>query len=78
LYYPVEVTTGGSNIFALFADPDDIRLKVPIPDVYPTKNIIEDSIRFSLEYYYNEGVGNGKKYRLIDIDEEETTPSHFS
>jgi hypothetical protein len=43
LYFPVE-TTGG-NIFALFQDPDDIRLKDPFPGAYPTKNIIERNIR---------------------------------
>jgi hypothetical protein len=52
LFYPVESTTGGSNIFALFQDPDDIRLKAPTPDAYPAKNTIEDSIRFSLDCYY--------------------------
>ncbi|MGB6530068.1 MAG: hypothetical protein WBF33_18340 [Candidatus Nitrosopolaris sp.] len=58
LFFPVETTTSGSNIFALFQDPDDIRLKAPSRDAFPTKNLIEDSIRISLEYYYKEGVGN--------------------
>ncbi|MGA9154569.1 MAG: hypothetical protein WBZ36_28625 [Candidatus Nitrosopolaris sp.] len=74
IFFPVEATTGGSNIFALFQDPDDIRLKAPIPNAYPTKNLIEDSIRISLEYYYKEGVGNERKYRLIDVDGKEITP----
>lgn len=78
LFSPVETTTGGSNIFALFQDPDDIRLKASTPDVYPTKNIIEDSIRFSLECYYKEGVGNGTKYRLIDVDGKEITPNELA
>jgi hypothetical protein len=78
LYYPVETTNGESNIFALFQDPDDIRLKAPTPDAYPTKNIIEDSIRISLEYYYKEGVGNGTKYRLIDVDGKEITPRELA
>jgi hypothetical protein len=77
LFFPVETTTGGSNIFALFQDPDDIRLKAPTPDAYPTKNIIEDSIRFLLECYYKEGVGNGTKYRLLDVDGKEITPSEL-
>jgi hypothetical protein len=78
LFLPVEATTGGSNIFALFQDPDDIRLKAPTPDAYPTKNIIEDSIRFSLEYCYKEGVGNIRKYRLIDVDGKEITPTELA
>jgi hypothetical protein len=76
LYFPVETT--GSNIFALFQDPDDIRLKAPIRSAYPTKNIIEDSIRFSLECYYKWGVGNGTRYRLIDVDGKEITPSELA
>jgi hypothetical protein len=78
LFLPVEATTGGSNIFALFQDPDDIRLKAATPDAYPTKNIIEDSIRFSLECYYKEGVGNERKYRLIDVDGKEITPNELA
>ena len=78
LFLPVEATTGGSNIFALFQDPDDMRLKAPYPSAYPTKNIIEDSIRFSLEYYYKEGVGNEEKYRLIDVDGKGITPTELA
>ena len=78
LFSPVETTTGGSNIFALFQDPDDIRLKAPNPEAYPTKNVIEDSIRFSLECYYKVGVGNGTKYRLIDFDGKEITPNELA
>jgi hypothetical protein len=78
LFLPVEATTGGSNIFALFQDPDDIRLKSPFPNAYPTKNIIEDSTRFSLEHYYKEGVGNERKYRLIDVDGKEISPKELA
>jgi hypothetical protein len=78
LFFPVEPTTGGSNIFALFQDPDDIRLKAPTKDAYPTTNIIEDSIRFSLECYYKGGVGNETKYRLTDVEGEEITPAELA
>jgi hypothetical protein len=71
-------TTGGSNIFALFQDPDDIRLKAPFPSAYPTRNIIEDSTRFSLECYSKGGVGNKTRYRLVDVDEKEITPSELA
>jgi hypothetical protein len=62
----------------LFQDPDDIRLKAPIPSALPTKNLIEDSIRISLEYYYKEGVENERKYSLIDIDGKEITPTELA
>jgi hypothetical protein len=78
IYFPVEATIGGNNIFALFQDPDDIRLKTPSRDVYPTMNIIEDSIRFMLDCYYKEGVGNRQKYKIIDIDEKEITPQELA
>jgi hypothetical protein len=72
IFFPVEACE--SNIFALSQDPDDIRLKAPIP----TKNLIEDYIRISLEYYYKEGVGNEIKYRLLDVDGKEITPSELA
>jgi hypothetical protein len=75
LFFPVEATTGESNIFALFQDPDDIRLKAPFPSAFPTKSLMEDSIRTSLECYSKDGVGNETKYRLIDVDVKEITPS---
>jgi hypothetical protein len=78
LFYPVEATTGESNIFALFQDPVDIRLKAPTSDAYPTKNLMEDSIRTSLECYSKEEVGNERKYRLIDVDGKEITPSELA
>jgi hypothetical protein len=78
LYYPVEATTGGSSIFALFQDPDDIRLKAASPSAYPTKNLIEDSIRCWLEYYYKGGAGNETKYRLIDVDGKDITPTELA
>ena len=78
LFFPVEATIGGSNIFALFQDPDDIRLKAPFPSAFPSMNVIEESIRFSLECYYKEGVGNGTKYKLLDIDGKEITPSELA
>jgi hypothetical protein len=76
IFYPVEAKTGATNIFALFQDPDDIRLKVPTPDAYPSKNIIEDSIRLSLDCCYREGVG--RKYRLLDSDGKEITPNELA
>jgi hypothetical protein len=78
LFYPVEATTGGSNIFALFQDPDDIRLKAPSPNAYPTKNIIEDYIRTSLDCYSKEGVENKTKYRLIDVEGKDITPTELA
>jgi hypothetical protein len=38
---------------------------------------LEDSIRFSLERYYKEGVGNERKYKLIDVDGKDITPSEL-
>jgi hypothetical protein len=74
IYYPVEEV----NIFSLFDDPDDPRLKVLSPDAYPTKSVIEESFRFLLDYNSNEGGGNiEKKYRLIDADGKEITPSEL-
>jgi hypothetical protein len=78
IYFPVEAATGGSNIFVLFQNPDDIRLQVPTQNDYPTINVVEDSIRFSLEYYSKEGVGKESKYKIIDVDEKEITPKELA
>jgi hypothetical protein len=79
LFFPVEVTTGGSSIFALFQHPDDIRLRVPSPDVYPTMNRLEDYTRFCLECYSKSEVGNNeRKYRLVDVDGKEISPRDFA
>lgn len=78
IFFPVDATPGGSNIFALFQDPDDIRLKVPDQNDYPTIIVIEDSIRSSLEYSSEDGVGNGQKYKILDVDGKEITPHQLA
>lgn len=39
---------------------------------------MEDSIRFSLDCYYKEDVGNRRKYRLMDVDGKEITPNELA
>jgi hypothetical protein len=71
LFFPVEES--GGKIFSLFDDPDDLRLKVRDASFYPSRSFIEESFRFLLEYRSKGGVGNDKKFRLVDTDGKDIT-----
>ena len=72
LYCPVD-EVGTSNIFALSddANPDDYRLKIKEPYLYPSKNVLMNSIRTFVKHHAEGDTSTDKihfyqKYRLVD------------
>jgi Bifunctional DNA primase/polymerase, N-terminal len=72
IYFPVEEDT---NLFHIFDDStNDLRLKVPTPDIFPSKNFLEGQFRILSKYSAEEGSDFTKKiycYKLIDVDGSE-------
>jgi hypothetical protein len=71
--FPVEES--GNIIFSLFEDPDDIRLKVSDIEIYPLKQLLEES--FGSLSNYSSKAGVGRKYQLIDPEGHEITSSNL-
>ena len=69
------------NLFSMFGDSTianvaNPKLKVPSPDVFPSKNFLKEQFRISLEKNADEGVFSEKNfscYRLVDINGTEIT-----
>jgi hypothetical protein len=45
IYFPV----GEGNLFHIFDDEKDLRLKVPNPETFPTKDLLKGEFRTRLE-----------------------------
>jgi hypothetical protein len=67
ILFPVEE----ENISTIFEDPDNPKLKVPSPDIFPSKNVLKVEFGILSERYVGEGV-NFKKifsgYKILDAD----------
>ena len=79
LYCPVD-EVGTSNIFAMSddANPDDYRLKIKEPYLYPSKNVLMNCIRTFVEHHAEGNTSTNKihyfqKYRLVDHNGVEIT-----
>lgn len=74
LFFPVEESEDG-KIFSLFEKTDVAKLKVSIPEIFPTTDRIEESFRSLLGCYSNE---KDKKYHLVDFDGRTITPAELA
>jgi hypothetical protein len=57
---------------SIFKDPDNPKLNVSSPDIFPSKNVLKEEFRILSKRYSNEGVNFNKifsgYYRLLDSD----------
>jgi hypothetical protein len=66
LYYPANDNTENSSSSSLLPLTEDCRLILSKP--FDEKKVLEESFRTIIEQRSNEGDGNSKKYKIIDID----------
>ena len=66
ILFPVE--EGGTSLYSIFEDPDDPRLKVSEPPIFPSRTVIEDSYLLLSRQYYRESEVLKNKYKLLDSD----------
>jgi hypothetical protein len=68
IFFPVEEV----NITSIFKDPDNPKLNVSSPDIFPSKNVLKEEFRILSKRYSNEGVNFNKifsgYYKLLDAD----------
>ncbi len=77
IYYPVDEE---GNLFSMFDDNKDLRLKVSDPGIFPSKNFLKKQFRILSKYYIEEGGSIFKKkscYKLVDIDGGEISVDHL-
>jgi hypothetical protein len=73
IYFPVEEE---GNIFSIFEDPDNPKLKVSNPDIFPSKSFLKEEFRILSKHNDRERVVFEKNiscYKLVDIDGSEIT-----